>query len=241
MSNPCRMVLTAVALSLVASATWAQGDDGMEQQRCVWSCLANSPGAASAEYNACVAQLCEALNPGSPTADPAADPAPSGLTVSPRPPARPTGATADAHASAAAPPPMPQTPVAQNTPQDAAPSGWTFGPGADGAGMFAGVADPVSGRRIDWLCAKGRPSVLALSPYEGEGRVIFTVDTRPREVQLTVEGAAAFAPIGFADPLFLHIASGPEFTVADPAGQVLGRFSMDGAPLAIGQAEGRCR
>lgn len=235
MPSPCRTVV--IALALAASAAGAQGDDGMEQQRCVWSCLANSPGAASAEYNACVAQLCEVLAPMSP----ADDPVPSGLTVSPRPPMRPAGATDTPQALAATPPPMPHATLPQTTPQDSAPAGWTFGPGADGAGMFAGVADPVTGRRMDWLCAKGRPSVLALSPYAGEGRVIFTVDTRAREVLLRVEGAAAFAPIGFADPLFMHIASGPEFTVTDPSGQVLGRFSMDGAPLAIGQAEGRCR
>ncbi len=30
----------------------------MALQRCVWRCLADSPGAASAEYNECVARLC---------------------------------------------------------------------------------------------------------------------------------------------------------------------------------------
>ncbi len=29
-----------------------------EEQRCVWQCLANSPGAASAEYNSCVQERC---------------------------------------------------------------------------------------------------------------------------------------------------------------------------------------
>lgn len=41
-----------------ASAQAQVAGDPMELQRCVWRCLANSPGAASAEYNACVAQFC---------------------------------------------------------------------------------------------------------------------------------------------------------------------------------------
>lgn len=38
---------------------WAQGyEDPMEVQRCVWRCLADSPGAASQQYAQCVEALC---------------------------------------------------------------------------------------------------------------------------------------------------------------------------------------
>ena len=36
----------------------AQDDDPMAVQRCVWACLANSPGAASAQYDQCVRARC---------------------------------------------------------------------------------------------------------------------------------------------------------------------------------------
>lgn len=71
----------ALAAAAQAGPVAAQADvedsPEMEMQRCVWSCLANSPGADSAEYNACVARLCD---------DGAAEPAPqtnqpSGWTV----------------------------------------------------------------------------------------------------------------------------------------------------------------
>lgn len=48
----------AVALSaLVAAPASAQMSDE-ELQRCIWRCLADSPGAASSQYNACVQRLC---------------------------------------------------------------------------------------------------------------------------------------------------------------------------------------
>lgn len=215
-----RLLLPLVSLCLSGPAL-AQEGDPMEQQRCVWACLANSPGAESREYSDCVAQYCEAIGMEEEAAAPEA-----GMSNSQRPQSRPV------EEAAGGPPPMPV--------QEAAPTGWAFGPGAGGVGMYAGIADPATGRRIDWLCAKGRQSMLALSPYDGAGKVVFTVDGRVREVDLTVEGGVGYAPIGFADPLFLHIGSGPAFTVSE-GGAVLGSFSMMDAPVAIGQAEGRCR
>lgn len=218
-----RLILWLTAL-LAAPPVLAQEVDPMAEQRCVWSCLANSPGAESDEYAACVARLCEAM--GQETAA-----VPEGLALSPRPQPRPPQSLPQE--AGAVPPPMPETPLEAE--------GWTFGPGEGGQGMFAGTSDPVTGVRVDWLCGKGRPSVLALSPYAGGARVTVTVDGRVREVDLVIEGEAGYAPIGLSDPLFLHLASGPEFEVADGAGRVIGRFTMAGAPLAIGQAEGRCR
>lgn len=218
-----RLILWLTPL-LAAPAVMAEEVDPMAEQRCVWSCLANSPGAESDEYAACVARLCEAMGQ-----EVAA--VPEGLTLSPRPQPRPPQSVPEE--AGAVPPPMPETVLAAE--------GWTFGPGAGGEGMFAGTGDPVTGVRVDWLCAKGRPSVLALSPYAGGARVTVTVEGRVRAVDLVVEGGAGYAPIGLSDPLFLHLASGPGFEVADGSGQVIGRFTMAGAPLAIGQAEGRCR
>jgi hypothetical protein len=111
----------------------------------------------------------------------------------------------------------------------------------DGSGWFAGVRDDTSGRRVDWLCAKGRGSLFALSPYAGGTRIAVDVSGRVQEFDVEVSGGAAYAPIEIAAPLFLHIVSGPAFTVAEPGGPPLGTFPMDGAPRAIGQAEGRCR
>jgi hypothetical protein len=53
--------LAAVALG--APPVLAQDDDPMELQRCIWRCLADSPGAASPEYNACVERQCTAESP----------------------------------------------------------------------------------------------------------------------------------------------------------------------------------
>lgn len=45
------------AMMLVAGPVAAQGDP-MEMQRCIWRCLAASPGAASWQYNQCVSTQC---------------------------------------------------------------------------------------------------------------------------------------------------------------------------------------
>lgn len=50
----------AVAWLMTGLPVAAQEDPEMEMQRCVWRCLADSPGAASAQYNACVQRLCVA-------------------------------------------------------------------------------------------------------------------------------------------------------------------------------------
>ena len=55
-----RRTVWAAALLVVAGVpVWAQDyEDPMEMQRCIWRCLADSPGAASAEYAMCVERLC---------------------------------------------------------------------------------------------------------------------------------------------------------------------------------------
>ncbi len=84
-----RALAVAAGLGGCGLAAAAQ-DDPMEAQRCVWQCLAASPGAASAEYNACVAARCN----DSPAPQAAPPPAPGPAAV---PQARPWtgGATAD--------------------------------------------------------------------------------------------------------------------------------------------------
>ncbi|MFA3915491.1 hypothetical protein [Ruegeria hyattellae] len=47
-----------LALMLCAPPVLAQQSDPMALQRCIWSCLANSPGAHSAVYHQCVSRLC---------------------------------------------------------------------------------------------------------------------------------------------------------------------------------------
>lgn len=48
----------------MATPAGAQGVD--EMQRCIWRCLADSPGAGSSRYNACVKRMCENPNPPAP-------------------------------------------------------------------------------------------------------------------------------------------------------------------------------
>ncbi|MDP5306101.1 hypothetical protein [Paracoccus spongiarum] len=55
----------AALVTLLAVPASAQMDDG-ELQRCIWRCLADSPGAASQQYNACVRRLCEGPAPARP-------------------------------------------------------------------------------------------------------------------------------------------------------------------------------
>ncbi len=49
-----------LSLGLVAAMAQAQYVDPMEQQRCVWRCLADSPGNTSPQYHQCVARHCTA-------------------------------------------------------------------------------------------------------------------------------------------------------------------------------------
>lgn len=51
--------------ALLGSPASAQIDVG-EEQRCVWRCLADSPGAASRQYNDCVERMCVAPKPAAP-------------------------------------------------------------------------------------------------------------------------------------------------------------------------------
>jgi hypothetical protein len=163
--------------------------------------------------------------------------------ASPRPTARPVDDTATAAPAAAEPAATAPAPDAPSLPalMGEAAAGWQYAQTADLSGWYAGTKDTATGARLDWLCGKGRPSLLALSPYAGTGRIAIDVDGRVQEFEVVTEDGVAYAPISLTDPLFLHIGSGRMLTISDDAGVQIGRFSMDGAPLAIGQAEGRCR
>jgi hypothetical protein len=71
-------------LAILPGMALAQ-EDYMEVQRCVWRCLADSPGAESAEYNQCVAAKCN---------EPLTTPAAPSVAVSEVPPWT-SGATGD--------------------------------------------------------------------------------------------------------------------------------------------------
>jgi hypothetical protein len=142
-----------------------------------------------------------------------------------------------AEASAAPAPAAPTLPVLMPD----TPAGWSVARTADGAGWHAGITDPSSGARVDWLCAKGRQSYLAVTPFAGTGPLVVDVDGRVQGFDVQVENGTGYVPISFTAPIFAHIASGAGFSVLDAAGTPVARFSMEGAPVAIGQAEGRCR
>lgn len=218
----------------------------MEQQRCVWSCLANSPGNVSAEYNACVKRYCEDIG-GDPAADAAPDAAPQQSLRPKPPPKRPAAASPavpdtgpeSGLANPAAANPAPALPGLAAAPDPA--KVWVYGETSDGKGFYAGIKDGARGSSLTWLCGHGLQSLLALTPYAGDGNVVAMVQGRSKAVKLQVENGAGYAPIGFADPLFIHIAAAPEVEFVDSAGTVLGHFFMANAPTAIGQAEGRCQ
>ncbi|MFN4191703.1 MAG: hypothetical protein ACK4FR_02065 [Tabrizicola sp.] len=52
------MIRTSVVVLAVLPGVASAQEDYMEVQRCVWRCLADSPGAESAEYHQCVAASC---------------------------------------------------------------------------------------------------------------------------------------------------------------------------------------
>ena len=126
-------------------------------------------------------------------------------------------------------------------PADGVVSGWTYDRTADGAGWYAGTVDAGSGARLDWLCAKGQQSYLAVTPFVGAGPLVIDVDGRVQSFDVLIENGTAYAPISITAPLFAHIASGAAIAVLDAGGTPVARFQMEGAPRAIGQAEGRCR
>lgn len=71
-----RILAFVLTLAFVATTAAAQ-EDPMEEQRCVWRCLANSAGASDPAYNACVERQC--IAGGAPAAPaPQAKAAPSG-------------------------------------------------------------------------------------------------------------------------------------------------------------------
>ncbi len=50
-----------VLLLLFSGPVGAQSGDVGQMQRCIWSCLSNSPGAASYQYNQCVETFCSSM------------------------------------------------------------------------------------------------------------------------------------------------------------------------------------
>ncbi|GGH25524.1 hypothetical protein SAMN05444007_103223 [Cribrihabitans marinus] len=52
--------LFPLVLLWLAGPALAQSADPMELQRCIWRCLADSPGAQSPQYHACVSRMCTA-------------------------------------------------------------------------------------------------------------------------------------------------------------------------------------
>lgn len=146
-----------------------------------------------------------------------------------------------AAAPTAAAPAAPASPALPTAAAPPAQGGWTHGRTADGQGMFAGMVDAGTGARLDWLCAPGRASMLAVTPHAGPGALVFDVDGRRHEEIPHVEGKTAYLPISFTAPLFAHIASGMEFTVATADGTTIGRFSMITGTGAVGVAEGTCQ
>lgn len=247
-----------VAATGASAQTWIEWGDFEEQQRCVWSCLANSPGADSAEYRACTVDLCDGLAgayevpagevpppQGTPPQDriPATAPPPP---VAPEPPAAPAAVVMPDFTPEPVDPAQPAAPALPGfalTPD--APAGWISGETSDGKGRYAGVTDAATGARVDWLCGKGMTSLLAVSPFPGpDGTgvpVTVDVDGRVQDFAAQVQAGTAYLPAGFTAPAFMHIASGPAFAVADAAGQQIGHFTMAGATGAIGQAEGYCQ
>jgi hypothetical protein len=180
---------------------------------------------------------------------------PGALASSPRPRPRPGGARAEpAETAVPAEPAPPEEPVAEapavpDTPvaNPAAPvetadaPRWTPRQRRDGTGWSAGVEDPDSGARVDWLCGKGQESRLALTPAPEGERITIDVDGRSQDFAVTIEDGSAYAPVSIGSALFLHIVSGQGFRVLDASGVPVAAFSMRDAPLAIGQAEGRCQ
>jgi hypothetical protein len=117
----------------------------------------------------------------------------------------------------------------------------TMTPSRDSTSKAGSVSGRVMGIRLDWLCAKGRQSYLAVTPFAGAGPLVLDVDGRVQSFEVLVQNGTAYAPVSVTAPIFAHVASGAGFAVLDTAGRPVARFSMEGAPGAIGQAEGRCR
>ena len=70
----CFWTAAGIVLALISAPPPATAQmSAEEEQRCVWQCLANSPGAASDEYNQCVEERCVEQPRAAP---PAASPAP---------------------------------------------------------------------------------------------------------------------------------------------------------------------
>jgi hypothetical protein len=72
---PMRFAWILVLLMAPVPAV-AQEEDPMALQRCIWRCLAGSPGAASAQYNQCVEDQCTGIEEPVQSMAPASDGAP---------------------------------------------------------------------------------------------------------------------------------------------------------------------
>lgn len=142
---------------------------------------------------------------------------------------------------APSPPAQPPAPPQVAAPPAPAPGTWRHGQTADGRGMYASALDPATGARLDWLCAPGIPSLLAVTPAPATRLLVFEVDGRRLDAAPRIEGGTAYLPIAFTAPLFAHLASGPSFGVAGADGRPIGRFSLIEGTGAIGVAEGTCQ
>lgn len=190
--------------------------DAMEVQRCVWRCLADSPGAASAQYQACVAAQCDTPPQEGPFQD---TPAQTG-----------SGAWSNPPQSSPAQPPA-QMPV------------WYYGPTSEGQGRFAGVVDSARNTTFYYMCDAQGQSLLAISGPEAGLPAPLTIIIDAVAYSAIFTGAEIFSQTSVAatDPLIGALMAGRQLELRNSSESVLGRFSLAGAGQAIAAARQGCR
>lgn len=207
-----RVIAAGMLLATGAGAFAQTADDEMEVQRCVWRCLADSPGAESAAYNACVAAKCSGGDVAAAPPAPAPAPAP--------PPARPP-----------APPPAALPQVWQ---------GGTTADGQGRFAGLADPA--TGAKFYYMCDMHGASLLALIGPEAGlPAPLLLVVNGAPMRVTFQGSGITSSALVPPNHPMLATLARGGMLDIYNGAGSLLGRFSLTGAKEAIAAARTGCR
>ncbi|MDW4497765.1 hypothetical protein R5H30_07220 [Sulfitobacter sp. D35] len=210
-----------VALVMLAGAARAQ-DDPMAQQRCVWRCLAASPGNESPEYHQCVAREC--------SVPPQGDGGAQAQTASPAAPA------GDAIAQAN------QKKVRKGK-KGKRLEDWTHALATDGERYFAGAEAKQPGRSFYYICTETGQSYYAIFGLTIAGAELsLMIDTVEYVIPFDwVDGEYRVSlPPGDTFMQALRAEARKRLRIRDAAGENLVTVTLRGSTEAIDAAVAAC-
>ncbi|XDA96721.1 hypothetical protein AB1M95_11345 [Sulfitobacter sp. LCG007] len=203
------MRLSICCLALAAMPAAAQ-EDPMELQRCIWRCLAASPGNSSPEYHQCVEAQCSHLDEG--------------------------GREAVTQPQSAAPLEAPAGGAATGDDGNRRLDDWTHALASDGQRYFAGAKAKQEGRSFYYICAPEGQSYFAIYGLAiGGAQLSLTIGETAYLVPFDWVNGEYVVPLRADSPLMQALLAEPRkrLWIRDAAGKNLVTLTTRGSTKAL--------